>query len=408
MMGIVSRIRPQARLSDYIEQKIIEIYGGYSTSAGVSINSESAMRLITVQNCVRVRAATIAQLPCHIMERTGNMRNKAEDFYLYEKLHDQPNSWMTASEFWGMAEAHICLRGNFYAYKLGLPGRDIQQLVPIKADQMEKVEQKEDYSLVYHVRLGNGEAREIPQEKIFHLRGLTLNGFMGINPIQYARETLGVGSAGTSFIGKYFSKGMHPGVVFKHPLPLSAPAHANLRENLKKKYEGLGTSWEMMLVDENMTVEFPTIKLVDAQYLELMKMNEAQICGLFRVPLMLIQSGDKTPTYASAEQFMISYSVYGVTPDVVNYEKAIRRDLLTPEERKRYYAKFSIDGLLRGDFKTRMEGFQIGVNTEIINPNEARELLDMNPYEGGDEYRTRTSTVKQAAEAGGKGAQSET
>ena len=166
---------------------------------------------------------------------------------------------------------------------------------------------------------------------------------------------------------------------------------------MKAKYEGLGQSHEFMLIDEGMGIEFPEIRLVDAQFLEQMKMTEAQICGLFRVPLMLIQSGDKTPTYASAEQFMLSYSVYGVTPDVVNYEKAIRRDLLTPEERKTYYAKFNVDALLRGDFKTRMEGFQIGVNTEILCPNEARDLLDMNPYPGGDEFRTRTSTVKTTA-----------
>jgi len=110
---------------------------------------------------------------------------------------------------------------------------------------------------------------------------------------------------------------------------------------------------------------------------------------------MLIQSGDKAPTYASAEQFFLNFSITGITPDCVNYEKTIRRDLLTPEERKKYYAKFNIDGLLRGDFKTRMEGFQIGVNAEILSPNEAREKIDMNPYEGGDEFRTRTSSVKQ-------------
>jgi HK97 family phage portal protein len=148
------------------------------------------------------------------------------------------------------------------------------------------------------------------------------------------------------------------------------------------------------LIDEAMDIVFPEIKLVDQQYIELMKMNEAQICGLYRVPLMLIQSGDKTPTYASAEQFMINYLTIGVTPDVTNYEKVIRRDILTPEERKKYYAKFETKALLRSAFKDQMEGFRIGVNTEIYSPNEVREFMDMNPYEGGDEYRTRTSTVK--------------
>jgi HK97 family phage portal protein len=418
-MGIVSRIRPQARFSEYTENLIREIYGGFSTSSGVSVTSDTAMRLITVQNCVRLRAFVIGHLPCHIMEKDGKNRNVAEDFYLYELLHDQPNSWMTAQDFWSMCEAHVSLRGNFYVYKAQLPGRPIRELIPLKPGAVQEVVQHPDYRLTYKVAIEDEQAvraayddgyitaagsqiKEFPQEKIAHFRGPTLNGIVGMNPIQYARETAGLGIAEERFLARSIGKGLHPGAVIKHPLPLNAPAHAALRENLKKKYAELGQSWDFMLIDENMDVVFPQVKLVDAQYLEQMKMNEAQICGLYRVPLMLIQSGDKAPTYASAEQFFLNFSITGITPDCVNYEKTIRRDLLTPEERKKYYAKFNIDGLLRGDFKTRMEGFQIGVNAEILSPNEAREKIDMNPYKGGDEFRTRTSTVREPAEKSSK------
>jgi len=374
-------------------------YGGYfPTESGVSVDSNAAMRLITVQNCVRVRAFTISQLPCHLIEIKGNQKEHATDFYLYEKLHDQPNSWMTASEFWGMAEAHVCLRGNFYAYKMGLT--KIDQLVPIKSDAVTKVEQNDDFSLVYQIKFKDGSIRPIPGQKIFHLRGLTLDGVIGVNPIEYARETVGTGIASANFIGRYFSKGLHPGAVIKHPLDLNSSAYSNLRESLNKKYQGLGKTWEFMLIDSGMEIDFPTIKLVDAQFLEQMKMNESQICGLFRVPLMLIQSGDKTPTYASAEQFMLSYSIYGVTPDVVNYEKSIRRDLLTPQERKKYYAKFEVRALLRSSFKEQMESFATAIDKEILSPNEARALMDMNPYEGGNEYRTRTSTIRETQQQG--------
>lgn len=407
-MGIVGRmIRPFARSESWGPDDDRwyhpggSFYGELPGGLGITGSPESAMRLITVQNCVRVRAFTISQLPCHVMEKKGQERNQATDFYLYEKLHDQPNDWMTATEFWAMAEAHVCLRGNFYAYKLGIEGRPIQQLVPFRTDAVQKVEQNDDYSLVYHVLFKNGDVRPISGNKILHLRGLTLDGLIGVNPIEYARGTIGNGLSSNEFLGRFFGKGMHPGAVFRHPLALSAPAHANLKNNLKEKYQGLGKSWEMMLIDEGMDVEFPTVKLVDAQFLEQMKMGEAQICGLFRVPLMLIQSGDKAPTYASAEQFMISYSVYGVTPDVVNYEKAIRRDLLTPKEREKYYAKFNLSGLVRGDFETRMKGYEIAINSEIMNPNEVRSLEDMNPYDGGETYKTRTSTTKNTGGDGG-------
>lgn len=379
-------------------------YGGLTpTSSGVPVGINSAMRLTTVQNCVRIRAFTIAQLPCNIMERSGDKKIQATDFPLYEKLHDQPNSWMTATEFWAMAEAHICLRGNFYVYKRGLEGRPVKELIPLGPDVVTRVEQNEDYSLIYHTKMRDGTIAPIPGNKMMHLRGLTLDGITGVNPIEYARETVGLGLASNQFLGQYFSKGMHPGAIMKHPLTLNAPAYANLKKNMKEKYEGLGKSHEFMLIDEGMDITFPTIKLVDAQFLEQMKMNEAQICGLFRVPLMLVQSGDKAPTYASSEQFMIAYSVYGVTPDCVNYEKAIRRDLLTPQERKKYYAKFNLSGLMRGDFKTRMEGYQVAIDKEIMNPNEVRALEDMNPYKGGDRYATRTSTVREDNKKNTKG-----
>ena len=402
-MGLVSRmVRPQAASWAPDDNRWYtpggSFYGGVSpTQAGVSVDSDSAMRLMTVQNCVRVRAFTISQLPCHIMKEEGDKKTQAKDFYLYEKLHDQPNSWMTAPEFWAMAEAHVCLRGNFYVYKMGIEGRPIKELIPLKADVITKVEQNEDFSLTYYVKMRDGTIEPMPGNRFLHFRGLTLDGITGVNPIEYARETIGLGIASGQFLGQYFSKGLHPGAVIKHPLSLSAPAHANLRKNLKDKYEGLGKKWEFMLLDESMGIEFPQIKLVDAQYLEQMKMNEAQICGLFRVPLMLIQSGDKTPTYASAEQFMLSYSIYGVTPDCVNYEKAIRRDLLTSQERKKYYAKFEIRALLRSSFKEQMDSFATGIDKEILNPNECRSLLDMNPYDGGNEYRTRTSSMKEPA-----------
>jgi len=394
-MGIVSRLgRPQA-INKEMERLILEAFGGGSTSSGVSVNSDNAMRLITVQNCVRVRAFTISQLPCHTMERVGKNKNKAEDFYLYELLHDQPNSWMTASEFWAMAEAYVSLRGNFIAYKAYGTNGKIRELIPINCNFIRNITQNPDYTIDYEIVFPDGSVKHLNNSQVLHLRGLTLNGYSGVNPIEYARETVGLGLASEKFLSRFFGHGMHPGAVIKHPASLNAPQHSDLKKRLKEKYEGLGNTHEFMLLDEGMEITFPDIKLVDAQFLEQMKMTESQICGLFRVPLMLIQSGDKAPTYASAEQFAISYAVHGVTPDVVNYEKSLRRDLLTPEERKRYFVKFNIDGLLRGDFKTRMEGLQIGVNTEILSPNEARDWFDLNPYKGGDEYRTRTSTIKQ-------------
>ena len=401
-MGIVGRISPKAMNSDELYRMIVSTYGGGPTSSGTSVNSDTAMRLMTVHNCVKVLSQSIAQLPLHLMEKSENLKKKADGHYLYPILHDQPNSWMTAFEFWGMVIAHIALRGNFFAFKAQLKGRPLRELIPFKADVIQEVVQNEDYSLTYKAEL-NGVKKEFTGDQIMHLRGLTMNGVMGTNPIEQARETIGLGLAGEKFLAKFYGKGMHPGAVVEHPLSLSAPAHKNLKANLQEKYAGLGNAWDLMLLDEGMKVNFPEVKLVDAQFLELCKFNQSEICGMFRVPLMLVQAGDAPTTYASAEQFMLAFVTHALTPLVVNIEQAIRRDLLTEEEKKRYFAKFEMRGLLRGAFKEQMDGLQTAVNTEIMNPNEARDILDLNPYAGGEVYKTRTSTTKEQKKSPDKG-----
>jgi len=346
--------RPQARLDGALERLILDTYGSYSTNSGISVSSDTAMRLIAVQNCVRLRAATLSRLPCHVMEKVGKEKNKAEDFYLYDKLLHAPNRWMTGPEFWGMAEAHVSLRGQFVAYKAQIPGRPISELIPINPDSLGKITQNNDYSLDYPVTIKKtGEVRHLNETQVFHLRGLTLDGVNGLNPIEYARESIGKGLASETHLAKWFSKGLHPNAVLKHPLSLNAQAYASRKQNFKEKYQGLGNDHEFLLIDEGMEISFPEIRLIDAQFLEQMKLTEAQICGLFRVPLMLVAAGDKAATFASSEQFMLFYQIFSI--DNMNYESAMRRDLMTPEERKRHYIKFNVDALLRGDFKTRME-----------------------------------------------------
>ena len=384
--------RPSA-LTKAQEEMLLEIYGGGVTASGIAINPDTAMKLITVHSCVKILAETAMQLPLHLMKRNGDKREKAINHPLYTILHDQPNSWMTSAEFWGMAVAYRALRGNFYAYKI-MVGNQLRELIPINPDSIVKIEQLPDYTLKYHIKDIWGKERIIDQSKIFHLRGLVYDkSYMGMNPIEYLREALGIPAAGEKFIAKYFGNGLHPGAVIKHPLNLSIKAHSELREALKQKYAGLGKVHDLMLLDEGMDITFPQVKLVDAQFIEQMKLSEEQIAGLFRVPLMLLQTGDKAPTYASSEQFMLSFVIHTMMPILVSIERAITRDLIA--QKNTYYPKFAVNALLRGSMTERANFYREMINAEVMSPNECRALEDLNPYEGGDEYRTRTSTVKE-------------
>lgn len=392
-MGFLSPvIRPMA-ISSEMERLLREQFGGGSTSSGVSVNSDTAMRLITVHNCVKVLYNCVSQTPCQLMEEVNGIKNKAKDHYLYRVLGKRPNSWMTAPEFWGLAIVCVALRGNFYAYKVKVRG-EVRELIPIPPDKVQEVVQNPDYSLTYKILTTNGIIKEYPQSEIFHLRGMSVNGYTGINMIeQYAREAIGLGIASQKFLSQFFGKGMHPGVIFKHKMVLDPITHANKMEALRRKYAGLGNSWETMLVDEDMGVDFPQIRLVDAQFLELGKFNEAQICGMFGVPLMLVQAGDNPTTYASATEFKRTFVDMTLAPIFVNFESAADRDCLTPIEQDRYYAKFNLNALLRGNIVERFGAYAVGITNKFMSSNEARALEDWNPREGGDVYENpNTST----------------
>lgn len=398
-------LHPRAMHPQELERMILSVFGGGSTTSGISVSNETAMRQATVYSCVNALSRTVGTLPCHLMKLEGRNRIKALDDDLYYLLHDQPNEWQTAPEFWSMAINHLALRGNFMVlinkggYSLNSPPKE---LIPLAPGIVQKVEQDEKYRLKYTLRYPDGTVKETPGTEIMHIRGPSTNGYLGINPIQDCiRESVALGLVSQEFGARYFGQGTHPGVIVEHPGKLSPEGHANLQNALTETYSGLGKAHRLMLLQEGMKYQKIAIDPKEAQFIELRKFQKAEIVDIFfGMPLTILSSEDKTPTYASAEQFSISFVVYALMPWLVAIEKAILRDLIPREKKRTHYAKFVAQGLQRGSFKEQMDSFAVAVDKEILNPNECRELLDMNPYEGGDEYRTRTSTVK---DTGGQG-----
>lgn len=396
-MGIMSRmIRPQA-INTEMERVIRETMGGGSTTSGVAVSNEKAMQHATVYSCVNILSRVIGMLPCHMMIKEGKNREIAYDFSLYSVLHDLPNEWMTAPEFWGMAINHSTLRGNFIAIKNKDSRGNIRELIPVAPGMLQEVTQNKDYSLNYKLKMSDERVLNFSNSEIFHLRGMVMNGYMGVNPIQYIRESIGLGLATEEFGARYFGSGTHPGMIVEHPGKLSPQAHSNLKQSMGETYSGLGKAHKLMLLEEGMKAHAVTINPEDSQFLETRRYQKNEIVDIFfGMPLTVMNSGDNTPTFASAEQFSIGFIIYALMPWIVNIEKAIYRDLLTSDQRKKYYAKFKVEGLQRGSFKDQMEGFATAIDKEIFCPNEVREMLDFNSYgPQGDEYRTRTSTTKE-------------
>jgi HK97 family phage portal protein len=380
-----------------LERMILSVFGGGSTASGVSVSSDTAMRQATVYSCVNVLSRAIGTLPCHLMMVDGRKRLRATDDDLYYLLHDQPNEWMTAPEFWGMAMNHLALRGNFFALKnrgLSLTG-PVRELIPLAPGIVQEVKQDEKYRLTYVLRFPDGTLANVPRSEIMHIRGMTINGFMGVNPIQYIRESVALGLASEKFGARFFGSGTHPGGVVEMDGHLDPKVRAAAKEAMSEAYTGLGETHRLMLLEYGMKYQKIGVDPKDSQFIELRKYQKAEIVDIFfGMPLTILSSEDKTPTYASAEQFGISFVVYALMPWMVGIEKAILRDLIPQTKKRTHYAKFVAQGLQRGSFKEQMDSFATAITKEIMNPNECRELLEMNPYDGGDIYAPRTSTTK--------------
>lgn len=402
-MGIVSRMARPKAVNPVMEEMMRSIFGGGASYSGISVSNDTAMRQSTYYSCVNVLSRVIGMLPCHLMEKAGKNRNIAENHSLYTLLHDMPNEWMTAPEHWGMVVNHLVTRGNYFALKnrgLNKITGKVRELIPLAPGIVNEVVQNPNYTLTYKCIFPDGTLKDIPGTEIMHLRGMVLNGYMGMNPIQYIRESVGLGLVTERFGAQHFGSGTHPSMIVSHKGQLSDPKA--MREALSETYAGIDNAHRIMLLEDGMTATSVSISPEDSQYLETRKFQKSEIVDiLFGMPLTVMNSGENVPTYASAEQFSIGFVIYALLPWIVTIEKGIYRDLLTPEERKKYYAKFRAEGLQRGSFKEQTEGFATLIDKEVLCPDEVRALIDMNPRPdgGGGEYRTRTSSIKPNDEA---------
>lgn len=394
-MSLVARIlRPLAQINGPKELKraILSALGGGATSTGIAVNTDSAMRAVAVFACVKVLSESVAQLPLHLYsEGKDKKKEKSKDHRLYSILHDQPNSWMTSYDFWLLKMAELCLRGNSLSFIVRVRD-EVRELIPIRPDRIVKVEQDPLYRLFYTIKRPDGGEDTIPQTNIFHLRGLTTNGFWGLNPIEYARESIGLALATEKHGAKLFSNGARLGGILQHPKKISKDAADRLVESFNSIYAGVENAHKTALIEEGMTWEKVGMTAEDSQFLESRKFQRSEIAGFYRVPPHMIGDLEKA-TFSNIEHQDLAFVKHSLMPWLISIEKAIGRDLLSPEERKEYFAKFSVDALLRGDLKSRYDAHAVGILNGFLSPNEVRDKEDLNPYEGGDSYRVPLNTA---------------
>lgn len=380
--------------------------GGRATKSGLSVNSASALEVTVVLACVRVIAEGIAQVPLKLFRDVGRSKNPATDHPLYAKLHRKPNPWMSSFELRETMAIHAVLTGNAVAFVNRLPGGRILEIIPLKPANV-RIEQREDWSLVYHVAGKDGVTREFPPEAIWHWRGPSWDGVVGLDVVKNAREAIGLAMATEEAHAGMHKNGARVSGLYSVEGKLNADQYKTLKKWIDDNHAAEKAGGTMLL-DNSAKFTPMTMTGVDAQHLETRRYQVEEICRAFRVMPIMAGYSDKAATYASAEQMFLAHVVHTLSPWYERIEQSIDCQLLTDKEvASGLYAKFVTAGLLRGSIEATANVIDKYVNGGLMTPNEGREKLDLNPDSdpASDKLRVPANIVGKAPAGDGNGNQ---
>ena len=354
------------------------------TSSGKIVDERTAMQTSAVYACVRILAETIASLPLHTYVRTDKGKEKALDHPLYTLLHDAPNDEMTSFVFRETLMSHLLLWGNAYAQVIRDGRGSVMSLHLLMPDQM-TVKRSEEGEVYYSYRKENKEYI-LRRDDVLHIPGMGFDGLVGHSPIAMAKQAIGLAIATEEYGATYFKNGANPGGVLEHPGILKDPS--KVRESWNSVYGGSNNANRVAVLEEGLSFKPITIPPEQSQFLETRKFQIEEICRIFRVPPHLVSNLDKA-TFSNIEHQSISFIDNTIIPWVSRIESAMKKALLSTDEKKLYLIKFNLNGRLRGDAGSRATFYQIMRQNGIMSANDIRELEEMNkiPDElGGDKY----------------------
>jgi len=383
-----SRDKPQNRTAG----SSYSFFMGGSTS-GKTVTERSAMQMTAVYSCVRILAEAVAGLPLHLYRyNESGGKEKAIDHPLYRLLHDEPNPEMSSFVFRETLMTHLLLWGNAYSQVIRNGKGEIIALYPLMPNRM-TVDRDSKGQLYYKYTTSSDEAPTIdgtvvclPPSDVLHIPGLGFDGLVGYSPIAMAKNAIGMAIACEEYGAKFFANGATPGGVLEHPSTIKDPQR--VRESWQVAFGGSSNSNKVAVLEEGMKYTPISISPEQAQFLETRKFQINEIARIFRVPPHMVGDLEKS-SFSNIEQQSLEFVKYTLDPWVVRWEQSIQRVLLTPTEKETYFVKFNLEGLLRGDYQSRMNGYAIGRQNGWMSANDIRELenLDRIPEEdGGDLY----------------------
>ena len=391
-MGIFGKLfKPRDRPQNKTVGSSFTFFMGGSSS-GKSVTERSAMQMTAVYSCVRILAEAVAGLPLHFYKQNEEGKTKATDHNLYRLLHDEPNPEMSSFVFRETLMTHLLLWGNAYAQIIRNGKGEIVALYPLMPNKM-KVDRDSEGQIYYTYTRSNDEAPTmegttvyLQKENVLHIPGLGFDGLVGYSPIAMAKNAIGLAIATEEYGAKFFANGAAPSGVLEHPGTIKDPAR--VREAWQSQFGGSGNSGKVAVLEEGMKYTPISISPDQAQFLETRKFQINEIARIFRVPPHMVGDLEKS-SFSNIEQQSLEFVKYTLDPWIVRWEQSLARSLLSDDEKKSYYFKFNLEGLLRGDYVSRTSGYATARQNGWMSANDIRELENMDriPVEqGGDLY----------------------
>lgn len=377
------------------------------TTSGENVDEFKAMQTTAVYACVRILAEAIASLPLHVYERTKTGKLRAVEHPLYALLHDEPNPEMTSFVFRETLMSHLLIWGNAYVQIIRERSGKVMSLYPLLPDKM--TVHRDDKGELFYVYERQTEENPnfkdrgkvvLQAEDVLHIPGLGFDGLVGYSPIALAKNTIGMTLATENYGASFFKNGANPGGVLEHPGILKDPKR--VRDSWNAVYNGVSNAHKVAVLEEGMKYTQIGIPPEEAQFLQTRKFQINEIARLYRVPPHMVGDLEKS-SFSNIEQQSLEFVKYTLDPWVVRFEQALKRSLFLPEEKKRFFVKFNVDGLLRGDYQSRMNGYAIARQNGWLSTNDIRELEDLNlltEEEGGNLYLINGNMTK-LKDAGG-------
>lgn len=359
-----------------------------ATRSGVTVTYETALQSMALLGCARVIAEGIAQSPCELRrpKKGGRGSEPAADHDLYNLLGLEPWEGQTAFEFWETILLHRVVAENAYVFKNIVGGR-VKELIILEPGQV-VADRRPDLTPFYTVTGKDGRQQVLTRREIWHIRGLSWNGWSGMPAIKLAREAIGLSLALEEAHARLHGNGVQAS-GFVALEGIVGPDDMKKLTAWIKAQAAAANRFNPLVLDQGAKWFSTQMSGVDAQHLETRKFQIEEVCRATRVIPLMVHQADKTATYASAEQMLTAHVVHCLTPNARRIEQSAMVHLLSEEEKKAgYYVKFFLQALMRGDYKTRQEGLQIMRRNGVISANDWLGLEDMEPRadEGGDQY----------------------